>query len=212
MHAIVLKRLGHNVHVLEQATTARAGYAAGITARSDVLRYMKLYDLTHEIFFIDAPIAQFLDKQGKTKRVFKTPLCMTSWNILYHRLRANFDGLESVFVLKVPEPLESNGKAVHQEGQRVTNVEYINGQVYVTYQDVISLQEYTLLADLVIAADGSNSFVRQKLMPEVQRRYSGYVAFRGTVPQSEVSKETLETFINKTTFFKGSNPKNYILL
>lgn len=57
MHAIVLKRLGHNVHILEQSNTARAGYEAGITARNDVVRYMELYDLTNEKYFIDAPVA-----------------------------------------------------------------------------------------------------------------------------------------------------------
>ena len=212
MHGIMYKRLGHNVHILEQASTARAGYAAGITARDDVLQFMKTYDVTNEKWFIDAPEAHFLNKEGKTKRVFKRPLCMTSWNILYHRLRANFDGLESAFVSNVPGPLEGDGDVVYDIGQRVIHVEYIDDKVRVEYQNVETLEARTLLADLVIAADGSNSFIRRKILPEVQRLYSGYVAFRGIVPQREVSKETLETFIGKTTIFSGSNPKTYILL
>jgi 2-polyprenyl-6-methoxyphenol hydroxylase-like FAD-dependent oxidoreductase len=212
MHGIMLKRLGHNVHVLEQANSARAGYAAGITARSDVLEFMKTYDLTGEDWFISSPDTQFINKLGEPTKVFQKMLCMTSWSVLYHRLRANFDGLESVFAKETPKLSDSDGNVVFDEGKRVVDLRDVGKQVEVKYQDVGTLQAQTLLADLVIGADGSNSFVRQKMLPEIQRQYSGYVAFRGCVPQEDVSTKTLKTFIDKLTIFKGSNPKNYILL
>jgi len=45
-------------------------------------------------------------------------------------------------------------------------------------------------ADLLICADGVGSIARARLQPAAQRSYSGYVAWRGTLPESEVSPAT----------------------
>jgi 2-polyprenyl-6-methoxyphenol hydroxylase-like FAD-dependent oxidoreductase len=213
MHGIMLKRQGHNVHVLEQAGSERAGYAAGITAMSDVQKFMEIYDLTGAKWSIEVTETQMINKLGQPTKTAKKLMGMTSWSVLYHRLRANFDGLQSVFVEKVPMSLESDGDVIFDEGQRVVNVRDLGTQVEVKYQDVNTLQERTLLADLVIGADGSNSFIRHKMLPAVDRQYSGYIAFRGCVPQKEVSEKTLHLFTDKLTmFFRKGSPKNYILL
>jgi 2-polyprenyl-6-methoxyphenol hydroxylase-like FAD-dependent oxidoreductase len=212
MHAVLFKRHGHNVHILEAASSARASHAAGITARDDVLEYMRLYDLTEEPWYINSPDTQFINKSGARIRGFKKVLCMTSWSVLYHRLRANFDGLESVFVKNVPRKVENEGRAVFEVGVKVVGVVDVGKEVEVRVKDGDGDKERTMRADLVIAADGSNSFIRHKMLPEVQTKYSGYVAFRGCVPQNAVSEKTLATFIDQLTIFKGSNPKSYILL
>ncbi|MFI5798695.1 FAD-dependent monooxygenase [Streptomyces sp. NPDC051677] len=48
----------------------------------------------------------------------------------------------------------------------------------------------TETADLVVFADGISSTARKRLFPDLQRTYSGYVGWRGTVPEGEVSEET----------------------
>lgn len=45
-------------------------------------------------------------------------------------------------------------------------------------------------ADLLVCADGVGSIARARLQPAAQRSYSGYVAWRGTLPESEVSPAT----------------------
>ena len=45
-------------------------------------------------------------------------------------------------------------------------------------------------ADLLICADSVGSIARARLPPAAQRSYSGYVAWRGTLPESEVSPAT----------------------
>jgi 2,6-dihydroxypyridine 3-monooxygenase len=42
-------------------------------------------------------------------------------------------------------------------------------------------------ADLVVFADGITSTARKRMFPHLERRYSGYVGWRGTVPESAVS-------------------------
>jgi 2-polyprenyl-6-methoxyphenol hydroxylase-like FAD-dependent oxidoreductase len=137
---------------------------------------------------------------------------MTSWSVLCHRLRANFDGMESEYVKTVPEKGERDGEVVFEKGVRVVDFRDVGDGVEVDVVDVETGKERSLRADLVLGADGSNSFVRRKMLPGVKTEYSGYVAFRGCVPQEDVLPETLKFFIDKLTIFKGSNPKSYILL
>ncbi|KAF2865018.1 hypothetical protein BDV95DRAFT_587554 [Massariosphaeria phaeospora] len=54
-------------------------------------------------------------------------------------------------------------------------------------------QQTQTMADLVIGADGPDSFVRSKYLPTTKRQYVGYIAWRGTVAETEVSASTRET-------------------
>lgn len=211
MQGVMLKSFGRNVHILEQANTARVGYAAGIMAGPQVQEFLKKYDLTKQDYGIDADGIKFLNKDASVKRIIKKPYTLTSWSLLYYRLRANFDGLESQFVQKSPQAPESHGRGIYQAGKQVVDVEYLKGRVNVKYQDVTTRKEGILSVDLVIAADGSNSLIRRMMMPEVQRPYAGYIAWRGTVPQEDVSKATIQFFSNKLTTFISSAPKSYLL-
>jgi 2,6-dihydroxypyridine 3-monooxygenase len=57
-----------------------------------------------------------------------------------------------------------------------------------------------LTADILVGADGSRSFVRQKLMPDVNPNYAGYVAWRGVVLESSASEFLAKTFVDHFTF------------
>ncbi|WP_130291474.1 FAD-dependent monooxygenase [Pseudonocardia sediminis] len=46
------------------------------------------------------------------------------------------------------------------------------------------------MADLVVFADGISSAGRRRLFPDLEREYSGYVGWRGTVREDQVSPET----------------------
>jgi 2-polyprenyl-6-methoxyphenol hydroxylase-like FAD-dependent oxidoreductase len=68
-------------------------------------------------------------------------------------------------------------------------------------------------ADLVIGADGPSSMIRSILTPGVERKYAGYVALRGTVPEDSVSPKTREAFSERFTFFhtKGIQILAYLI-
>ena len=55
--------------------------------------------------------------------------------------------------------------------------------------------------DLVIAADGPGSSIRKMLCPGTERTYVGYVAWRGTVDESQVSEETKTLFRTCLNYF-----------
>lgn len=68
--------------------------------------------------------------------------------------------------------------------------------VIVEFEDLIDGGYGEHRADLIIAADGANSIVRRLILPisQLKRPYSGYVAWRGTVPEREISEEINRLF------------------
>lgn len=191
MQGIMLKRLGHNVHVLEQnASSERPEAGAGITVGPEAQEFYKTYDLTQQPYSVPNPGVQILNAKSEVKRFMQRPMEMSTWSVLHYRLRANFDGYKSDLCPKPPSPLEGDGEAVFDIGKKVTNVTYVDGTVTVYYEDVVNGGQHSLEGDLVIAADGASSSIRPLLLPDVQRIYSGYIAWRGYVLESELSEET----------------------
>ncbi|QSZ34593.1 hypothetical protein DSL72_006187 [Monilinia vaccinii-corymbosi] len=221
MHGLALKHLStpHHIRIFERSPAdIRHDLAAGITTHPDVKEFMRIHDRIDEAWSVQCPGAQFLDAQANVKREIKTPLQMTSWSVIYHRLRRNFDGLTSEFCdgdVKGDEKgdgAEKQGTAEFVTGANVVSLEKVEaGGVEVTYQNLkADGQEEKFRADMVILADGANSRLRAKFFPDVKREYVGYVAFRGTVPESAVSEETKEIFDPSLTYF--SYKGGYILL
>ena len=125
-HGIVLKRLGHNVHILERAKPeSLREQGAGIMAREDVQNFFSKHDLFDEPYFIRGdPKIQFLDRDATVTKTWNLQLCMTSWDTLYYRLRANFDGLQSDYVSSgQPDPESGKGIASYEYDCNVANVE-----------------------------------------------------------------------------------------
>ncbi|KAL8895743.1 MAG: hypothetical protein Q9207_008037 [Kuettlingeria erythrocarpa] len=202
MHGVMLKRHGHNVRILDRSlTSARTDQAAGMGTGPQGREFFEQHDLFGEPYSFACPGFQFLDKDANIKRTLNLPLNLTSWNVLYYRLRANFDAYESEFCPNPPSASETDGSTVYDLGKRATNVVYADNLVTVEFEDLIGGGEGSVHADLVIAADGSNSSVRNCLLPSTQRTYSGYVAWRGTVPESEASQETRQFFDKRFNAF-----------
>ena len=55
-------------------------------------------------------------------------------------------------------------------------------------------------ADLLICADGSRSEARRRLLPRVEPRYAGYVAWRGTIEEERIAPELARFFDQSFTF------------
>ncbi|KAL8988762.1 MAG: hypothetical protein Q9177_002214 [Variospora cf. flavescens] len=201
---VVLKKLGCNVRILERAgPDDLREQGAGITAGEEVQNFFNKYDR-----FSDQPYSvlvdqklQFIDQSGQVSKTGNIPLRMTSWNTLYYRLRANFDGLQSDYVaIDRHTPETAAGAASYEFGCNVTDVKYNMGTVEVNFERLTGGGE-TLHADLVIAADGPASGIRRMLCPGTERNYVGYVAWRGTVVESQISDETKALFRTCLSYF-----------
>lgn len=206
MHGIMLKRLGHHVHLVEQnLTSTRTDHAAGIGTGPQGAQFFREYDLYLGPYSFSCPGVNFLDKNSNIKRALNLPLNVTSWNVLYHRLRANFDGLRSEYCPALIDAVVSDGKAVYDLGKRATRVTSTDQFATVELNDLQAGGSQTIHADLVIVADGQNSFICPQFMPDhVEQPYSGYVVWRGTVPEKDVSEATRKLFDERFNVFAMS--------
>ncbi len=206
MHGIMLKGLGHNVHLIEQnLSSTRTDHAAGIGTGPQGAQFLKEHDLCSAQYSFSCPGFSFLDKDSNVKRVIKLPLNLTSWNVLYYRLRANFDGLQSEYCPTLIGAPDSDGKAIYDLGKRARNVTASDQLATVEVDDLQAGGSRTLHADLVIVADGQNSVIRDQFMPgQKAQPYAGYVVWRGTVPEKDVSEATRMLFDGRFNVFAMS--------
>ena len=159
--------------------------------------------------WVASPMRHYLDRAGNVMEgsVEHRTQRMTSWDLLYHLLRWRVEGLESEYVRGLDD--DDRPKAEYENGCTVTAIEHAEGQdggggVKVTYTSVNHNEPQTATADLVIAADGGSSTIRRLLQPDAERKYVGYVAWRGTVPETELSASAREVFLEKFTFYHTS--------
>ena len=129
---------------------------------------------------------------------------MTSWDLLYHLLRANFDGVRSEYCEVPPAAEPGDGTGRYEYGHMVRGVrDGEDGKVEVEVEDRDG-HTTSQAVDLLIGADGASSTLRTILLPDVRREYAGYVAWRGTVPEADVSPGARAAFVEKFAFFHSA--------
>lgn len=197
----MLKHHGYNVTILEQETSPRReGYDAGIKVGPANEEFLKRHDRVQRDMIIKCDPGYMIDVNGRPKPQRGQTMLMTSWGLMVSILRANFDGLTSSAVPVAPQPETTDGNAWFRFGTRVTDIEDINGRVKMSFLSADSGTTETLLADIAIVADGSNSTIRQMLLPDVKREYSGYMCWRGTVREGDVDEKWNSIYSEKATF------------
>lgn len=105
-------------------------------------------------------------------------------------------------------------KAEYENGCTVTDIQDVGEDgMKLTWTHKDQGKGQSAIADLVVAADGASSTVRRLLSPEVERQYAGYVAWRGTVPETELSDNEKDVFLEKFTFFhsEGNQILGYLI-
>ncbi|KAK0614988.1 hypothetical protein B0T17DRAFT_619823 [Bombardia bombarda] len=232
MHGIQLKSLGHNVTVLEQdPSSMRKSHAAGISFGANMEEFLKRYDRNNSsttptsIKATGSHVSFRTHPQVHHVNIARKNTC---WGVLYRVFRANFDGLQTELCPGPPKHRDGDGQASYCTGKKVVALEYdhdqaeigrvgkkATGKVVVLVEDVTSgKRDKPFLADLVIGADGFHSTVKQLVLPQnapaAELEYSGYVAWRGTIAENEVSAETREFFKNGFAFDFMS--RSYILV
>ena len=207
MHGIMLKRLGNHVHLLEQNfSSIRTDHAAGIGTGPQGKQSFEDHDLLPGRYAFSCSSYNILDKDCNVKRAVNTPLNVTSWNVLYYRLRANYDGLRSAYYPESIKHPPTDGTATYDLGKRATNISSTDQLASVEYEDLKAGGSRTIHADLVIVADGQNSRLREQFMPSHgDQPYSGYVVWRGTVPEKQVSEGTRKLFDQSFNVFAMSD-------
>ncbi|KAK4200734.1 hypothetical protein QBC40DRAFT_326093 [Triangularia verruculosa] len=198
MCGVALKHRGHNITILERDGDERQSHMAGVCLGPDAVRYLELHDrLSSKPFSHRSTRVQALRSNGTIDILANGRREITSWDTYYFRLRSLFDGYSSSYYPEPPESLSTaDGTARYLSRNMVTNIErdIATDKMAITVLNPNTQKTSTHQADLVIGADGPNSFVRSKYLPTIHRQYAGYIAWRGTVLESTVSPSTRNAF------------------
>jgi 2-polyprenyl-6-methoxyphenol hydroxylase-like FAD-dependent oxidoreductase len=190
MHGIVLKSLGHHVHVLEaREPEEMEAETAGLSLAAEAQELMKTYVEGAEDYAM-SPSSSIQVVGLKGEVLIELPIEFSSitstWGTVFQRLHHAFLARGT-----------AGGPTKFEFRQRVLDVNEEYDAILVTYHDTTSGTVSTVRAHLVVAADGSNSIVRAQVLPQVEPTFAGYVAWRGYISESAVPEAMRGVFENK---------------
>ena len=176
--ALWLREAGCDVEVFERSGATLQARGAGIVALDSTLRYLR----ERRVADPDAICAstnwiRFLRPDGSAEAVLAHRYRYSSWTTVYRTLLTAF------------------GPERYRLGRGVDS--------FATDGDEVRLRlgggaEYT--ADLLVCADGVNSTARPLLVPDAVTRYAGYVGWRGTIPEADLSPPTRAALQDAITY------------
>jgi 2,6-dihydroxypyridine 3-monooxygenase len=176
---LVLRDLGCEVDVYERSRVPLEGRGVGIVLHPQTVRYLldnRLLDLS--AVSTSAAYHRYLAGDGAVLSEDARRHHFTGYNTLYGTLLRAF-GRERYH-------LDSEATGITQSDDGVA-IEFASGE--------------RVTADLVVGADGVSSFVRRTMVPDVQPRYGGYVAWRGVVDEKDLTPETFAALDDSLTYF-----------
>jgi 2-polyprenyl-6-methoxyphenol hydroxylase-like FAD-dependent oxidoreductase len=182
---IALRGIGAEVDIIERHPGPMETRGAGIVVQPELVHL-----LTHHgappLPTTSCRVRRFLDWHGGEGRTQPMPQRFTSWEAIYRTLRAAFPDASY--------RMGSGLAEVKQTADRVTAAIERMGEVE---------------ADLLVCADGAQSPMRRRLLSEVQPRYAGYIAWRGTLDEAEAGD--LVPFFDDSFTFSEARSGGHIL-
>jgi 2-polyprenyl-6-methoxyphenol hydroxylase-like FAD-dependent oxidoreductase len=162
-------RAGWDVQVFERVTGNVEGRGAGITILPGLVEGFRAAgaEVSERSLGVELAARIALDKSGQVVAERAFAQVMTSWKRLYDELRKVFpqQNYRAGMTLQTIEQDDQKVTACFAEGERVD-------------------------ADLLVAADGLRSTVRNQLLPEAKPHYAGYIAWRCLTDERDLSSAT----------------------
>lgn len=179
--ALLLRRLGFDTAIFERTPTDLDGRGGGIVLQPDTLRWFEECSSQHpETVSTSTHFVQYLGADNTVVHREEAPWSYTSWGTFYRALLTDF-GTEHYHLGEYAAGFDQDADGVE--------VRFTSGRVE--------------RADLVVFADGITSPSRRRISPESQLEYSGYVGWRGTVPERDVTAETFELLRDSISYSFG---------
>ncbi|MGU7782088.1 FAD binding domain-containing protein [Burkholderia sp. PU8-34] len=185
--ANLLLRNGWDVDVFERVPEELSGRGAGIVTHPELFDAMLAAGVrVDESIGVKVESRITLAQDGSIVSERRLPQTLTAWSKMYHVLRA-----------ALPDQH-------YHAGASVTGVADGPDRATVTLSDGSVVH-----ADLVVAADGFRSAVRERFLPDARLQYAGYVAWRGLVDELALSDATRAALFGNFAF--GLPPREQIL-
>jgi 2,6-dihydroxypyridine 3-monooxygenase len=186
--ASLLLDAGHDVTVYERSASRLEARGAGIAVLGATLRYpVQHLHVDPDQFTSSTTAIQFLEADGSQSHLIEHPYRFSSWNAVYRTLLGRFD------------------RERYQLGRDMVGFTQDADQVHVEFADGASTY-----VDLLVCADGIHSTSRALISPRAQTKYAGYIAWRGVIPESELSAPTYDRLWDALTY--QVLPRSHILV
>ncbi len=166
----LLRSIGWTVDIYERSSNSLASRGGGIVLQPEILQAFDRANIKYELpFGVTAYERLYLESDGSIAEKMLMRQTQTSWNLIYNTLLRYF-------------PTEH-----YHQGKKLIDLQQDAEKVTAIFADGTKA-----VGDLLIGADGAGSTVRQKLLPNHNPIYAGYVAYRGLVDEPELDRETAE--------------------
>jgi 2,6-dihydroxypyridine 3-monooxygenase len=179
--ACFLADAGHEVTVYERSPHELEERGAGIGFLPETYRYLveraglKLCDIA-----VSTDHIRHLGRDGSVVHDRSHRYLFSSWNTVYREMLTAF------------------GRSAYRLGHEM--VAFDTDAPMVQFGNGVAVNP-----DLVVFADGVSSVARATLLPLCERAYAGYVAWRGVVPEMELSDTTRVALDDAITYYVYAN-------
>jgi 2,6-dihydroxypyridine 3-monooxygenase len=179
--ACLLADAGHAVVVYERSPSELEERGAGIGFLPATYRYLvERASINLDAIAVSTGHIRYLARDGSVVHDDAHHYLFSSWNTVYREMLGCFD------------------RGAYRLSHELTDVEldpltlgFANGTV--------------VRPDLAVFADGVGSTARAALLPGCVPQYAGYVAWRGVVPETELSSATRAALDDAITYFVHAN-------
>jgi 2-polyprenyl-6-methoxyphenol hydroxylase-like FAD-dependent oxidoreductase len=176
--AHLLRDIGWDVTVFERSTDNLASRGTGIGGTPALLAVMQRIGIALDSSIWIAIRSRIcLDRDGSIAAEAAIPARATGWARIYQALKTS-----------LPSQCYRANMALRQ---------VLQDDLGVTARFEDGSEES---GDLLVAADGMYSTVRQQVLPLVTPRYAGYVVWRGVLEERETPVEVQAQLFDRTTF------------
>ena len=176
--ANLLRRAGWDAVVFERNEDDLTGRGVGLGTHPQLIAVLRRAGIAFdETMGIKVPKVVCLDRAGTIVLEQPTARTMSAWSRLYRALRAALPAQD------------------YRLGKKLRRVEQDAGSVAALFAD-----GSTERGDLLVAADGIRSTVREQFLPRTQPVYADYVAWRAVLDERRVSREVHREIFELYTF------------
>ncbi len=179
--ACLLADAGHSVAIYERSPAELEERGAGIGFLPATFRYLvERGGVSLDAVAVSTGHIRYLGRDGSVAHDDQHRYLFSSWNTVYREMLACFDRRSYCL----------SHELVDVELEPLT-LGFSNGVV--------------VRPELAIFADGVGSTARAALLPDAVPRYSGYVAWRGVVPETELTAATRKALDDAITYYVYAN-------
>jgi len=184
---IALRGIGADVEIFERDPGPMKTRGAGIVVQPQLTSLLREHNAP-ALPVTSCRVRRYLDPSGGDGQTQVMPQAFTSWEAIYLTLRATFPDDRYHIGAAVTDITPEAGRAVAA----------VTGR-------------QRLESDILIAADGANSPLRHRFLPDAAPQYAGYVAWRGSLDEAD-APERLVSFLDDTFTFCEARSGGHMLV